>query len=309
MKKKFKGRTQKHSRSSHKERQFRTWSGISPILETEYPFESAFVAGEYNEFLQRSLGPGIRIYPSTACISTVDTIDALLLTLLGEQFREFYPGEIPWLSRTTAEMLGVLWPGENDTQEIDRSLARLAKQGFIELDRSAPGIYRYRLNLDTVRKEKNKHFVPMSELEQIEDQYSQRFPEPSIQKRAFTFICGRNVSLGRLMLNLWHLSLNETTEAAKRDPKKGLVWIDIEDFSAFRNEPLFESGERKQQALQALIQKGFLEVRQKQQNRLEYRPHAIHIWSALDALPGELLPITEIDGDIDVENGPAESTQ
>ncbi|SRR6266487_506852 len=308
MKKKFKRRA-KQFRSSKQERYFRTWSGISPLLETEYPFEHAIVLGEYHEFLQRNLGPGIRIYPSTACISAVDTLDALLLTILGEQFREFYPGEMPWLSRTTAEILGNLWPGENDTREIDRSLARLAKQGFIDLDRSVPGVYRYRLNIKAVRKEKNNHFVQMSELEQIEDQYSQRFPEPHMQKRAFAFICDRNVSLGRLMLNLWHLSLNETTEAAKRDHQKGLVWIDIEDVSALKNEPLFESGEQKQQALESLIEIGFLEVRQVKQNGLEYRPNAVHIWAALDALPAQLPQLAEMDGDTDVENGHAESTQ
>jgi hypothetical protein len=146
-------------------------------------------------------------------------------------------------------------------------------------------------------------------LEQIEDQYSQRFSEPRIQKRAFAFICDRNVSLGRLMLNLWHLSLNETTEAAKRDIQKGLVWIDIEDVSALRNEPLFESSVQKQQALERLIQKGYLEVRQGKQDRLEYRPNAVHIWAALDALPGRLPQMAEMDGDTDVENGHAESTQ
>jgi hypothetical protein len=289
MKKKFKGRTSKHSRSPKQERYFRTWSGISPILETEYPFEQAIVLGGYSEFLQRNLGSGIHIYPSTACISTVDTLDALLLTILGEQFREFYPGEMPWLSRTTTEMCATFWLDESDTKELYSSLLRLAKEGFIDLDTSTPGMYRYRLNVDTVRHTKNKHFVSLSELERIEDEYTQTFPEPDEQKRAFAFICDRSVSLGRLMLNLWHLSLNETTSVAQRDPKRGLAWINVEEVSALRDEPLFQSNERKQQAFERLIQKGFLEVRQGKQHTREYRPNAAHIWAALNTL-SEALP-------------------
>jgi hypothetical protein len=289
MKKKFKGRTSKHSRSPKQERYFRTWSGISPILETEYPFEQAIVLGEYSEFLQRNLGSGIHIYPSTACICTVDTLDALLLSILGEQFREFYPGEMPWLSRTTTEMCATFWLDESDTKELYSSLLRLAKDGFIDLDTSTPGIYRYRLNVDTVRHTKNKHFVPLSELERIEEEYTQTFPEPDEQKRAFAFICDRSVSLGRLMLNLWHLSLNETTRAAQRDPNQGLAWINVENMSALRDEPLFQNNERKQQAFERLIQKGFLEVRQRKQDTREYRPNAAHIWAALNTLP-EALP-------------------
>jgi hypothetical protein len=289
MKKKFKGGTSRYSHPSKQARQFRTWSGRTPISETAYPFEPAFAPDEFNELLQRNLGPGIRIDPSTACISAVETRDALLLTMLGEQFREFYPGEMPWLSRTTTEMCATFWLDERDTQQLYGSLLRLAKEGFIDLDTSTPGMYRYRLNVDTVRHTKNKHFVPLSELERIEDEYTQTFPEPDEQKRAFAFICDRSVSLGRLMLNLWHLSLNETTSVAQRDPKRGLAWINVEEVSALRDEPLFQNNEHKQQAFERLIQKGFLEVRQGKQHTREYRPNAAHLWAALNTLP-EALP-------------------
>lgn len=295
MKKKFKGRTSKHARSLKQSRQFRTWSGSAPISEVAYPFEPAFASDEFNEFLQRNLGPGIRIDPSTACISAVNTLDALVLTMLGEQFREFYPDEMPWLSRTKTEMCATFWLDERDAQELQSSLLRLAKEGFIELDTSTPGMFRYRLNVDTVRRTKNKHFVPMTELERIEDEYTQTFPEPEEQKRAFVFICDSSVSLGRLMLNLWHLSLNETTKAAQRDPNRGLAWINVEEVMALRDEPLFQSNERKQHAFERLIQKGFLEARQGKQHTYEYRPIAAHIWEALNALP-EALP--ELDGEI-----------
>jgi hypothetical protein len=214
--------------------------------------------------------------------------------MLGEQFREFYPGEMPWLSRTKTEMCATFWLDESDAQELQSSLLRLAKEGFIDLDTSTPGIYRYRLNVDTVRHTKNKHFVPQSELERIEDEYTQTFPEPEGQRRAFACICDSSVSLGSLMLNLWHLSLNETTRAAQRDPKRGLAWIDVEEVRALRDEPLFQSNERKRQAFERLIQKGFLEAQHGKQHTHEYRPIAANIWEALKALPEAL---SELDGE------------
>jgi hypothetical protein len=266
----------------------------------EYPFEPAIFVEEFNAFLQRNVGPGIRMYTSTYCISAANTIDSLLLTILGEQFREFFPDEMPWLSRTARELCAALRFDENDAEELTSSLVRMAKSGFIDLDTSTSGIYRYRLDVEAVRQAKNKHFVPMSELEWIDDEYIQRFPDPPLQKRAFAYICGRNVALGRLMLNLWHFSLNETTRAAIRNPEQGLAWIDIEHCRAFRDEPLLEKDEHKQQALKSLLQKGFLEVQQGKQKTPKFRPNAKRIWEALDALPSELPQMEEIDADRDL---------
>ncbi len=300
MKKHFKKRRSQRSRPSRQEQPFRTWSGRAPIAESDYPFESAIVAEGFHEVLQRNMGPGIRIYTSTECISAANTIDALLLTMLGEQFREFFSDPMPWLNKTTTELCVTPWFDENDAEEIKNSLARLAKSGFIDLDTSTPGICRYRLNVEAVRQAKNEHFVPMSELEWIDDEYLQRFSDLHLQKRAFACICGRNVALGRLMLNLWHLSLSETTREALRNSKQGLAWIDIERYSAFRDEPLFAREEDKWQAFEALIQKRFLEVRQSKHKTREYRPDARRIWEALDALPKELTEMEEMDGNEDL---------
>lgn len=288
MKKKFRRGASKRSRPSRQEKQLRTWSGRSPISETEYPFGTATFVGGFSAFLQWNAGPGIRIDSSTGCISAANTIDSLLLTILGEQFREFFPDEMPWLSRTAREICAALRFEEKDVEELTSSFARLAKSGFIDLDTSISGIYRYRLDVQAVRQAKNKHYVPMSELEWIDDEYIQRFPDPPLQQRAFAYICGRNVALGRLLLNFWHLSLNETTRAAMRDPEQGLTWIDIEHYRAFKDEPLFEKDEHKQQALKSLRQKRFLEVRQGKQTTPEYRPNAKRIWEALNALPQEI---------------------
>src|SRR6266849_4851367 len=118
MKKHFKRHTSKRSRPAGQEQPFRTWSGKAPISETHYPFDSAIVVGRFNEFLQRNMGPGIRIYTSTECISAVNTIDSLLLTMLGEQFREFFPDAMLWLSKTTTELCIAPWFDENDVEEI-----------------------------------------------------------------------------------------------------------------------------------------------------------------------------------------------
>jgi hypothetical protein len=102
------------------------------------------------------------------------------------------------------------------------------------------------------------------------------------------------------MLNLWHLSLSETTREALRNPKQGLAWIDIERYSAFRDESLFAREDHKWQAFEALIQKGFLEVWQSKHKTREYRPDARRIWKALDALPKEVPKMEEMDGDEDL---------
>ena len=299
MKKRLRRSKWVHSRSSsQKETRIRTWSGRAPLFETEYPFEPALAPEIFHEALHMNSGPGIRIYQSTVCICTVDTIDAFVLTLLGEQFREFYPGEIPWLSKTTTEMLSAFWMDGNEAGEMDYALTRLALQSFVELDRSISGIYRYRLNVDSVRQAKNGHFVLMGELEQIEDEYTERFPDLSLQRRAFVLICDGDAQLGHFLLNLWHLSLNYTTRAALRDPKRGLAWLSAEDLYVLREETLLKW---KQQAFRSLEQKGLLEVRSGRQNKLKYRPHAVSIWKALEALPHELPDSTETDEDFNPE--------
>src|SRR5260221_461623 len=115
---------QRAARKSHRQkasRRLSTWTRNTntPFSETEYPFEQAVAAGEYSELFQRDMGPGLILYPSTICLCRQDSHDSTVLTLLGEHFREFFPDDLPWLSKSTAQMCAAMMINVQDMVELD----------------------------------------------------------------------------------------------------------------------------------------------------------------------------------------------
>lgn len=255
--------------------EMRQWTGPAPYAETEYPFEPAIEVSSYSKLLQRDRGPGIRLYHSTICICRPDSHDSLLLTKIGEQFREFYPDELPWLEKAVQTLSEEIW--EDDRARVEDSLRYFAEQGFLDLDASMPERYRYRLNVDAVRQAKNRCFRPMSRLERIEAHYHARFSDEQRQLQAFRCICDGNEDVGRLLWNLWERSL-ERVEKVGGDHA---AWI----LGAVLS---FEESERSGQAMQWLQEKGFLERRRGRWSHYDYRPDVLLVWEALAKLPDPL---------------------
>lgn len=164
MVKRYKGGARKKPNNHKRETRIRTWTRDenTPFAETEYPFEHAVMIGEYSELYKRERSPGLKIYLSTICISRQDLYDSYALALLGEHFREFFPGEMPWLSKSTAQMCKAMTI--SDVEELNETLNYLVDEGFLGLDLSTPDVYRYRLNVDAVRRAKNACFKPTNAL-------------------------------------------------------------------------------------------------------------------------------------------------
>jgi hypothetical protein len=295
MAKRVKQRAARKSPRQKAGRRLFTWTRDTntPFSETEYPFEQAVAAGEYSELFQRDMGPGLILYPSTICLCRQDSHDSTVLALFGEHFREFFPDAMPWLSKSTAQMCAAMMINVREVAELDDTLSYFAERGFLDLDRSDQDIYRYRLNVNAVRRAKNACFTPMNELERIIQAYPQRFPDTDTQELAFILICDRRRSLGRVMVNLWHLSLRETPWMARHVDGR-LWWLEenrlLEDLSETPSERT-----QVQQALAQLIKMGLVRVRQ--QGRLrEYRPDHAQMWSELEQLPTALPDIQTLGG-------------
>jgi hypothetical protein len=145
MAKKLKGRIKKQCHSPNRVTRLNTWTRDenTPFAETEYPFEHAIAVGEYSELFERDMGPGLILSPSTICLSRQDSHDSTVLTLLGEHFREFYQGEIPWLSKSAAQMYKAMMINDQDEEDIEDfngTLRYFSENGFLDLDLSTPGV-------------------------------------------------------------------------------------------------------------------------------------------------------------------------
>jgi hypothetical protein len=270
------------TRQAHQTRQEkpqRQWTGGAPYADTDYPFEPALVteSDEEHSCLTHH-GEGLRLYASTCSLCRPDTLDSMLLTICGEQFREFYPGELPWREQTAHSLCEAMW-GQEEAAVVD-SLRYLATQGFLDLDTSVPDVYRYRLNVDAVRQAKNRYFRPMSETERIADLFQRHFPDYQAVRQAFVQICDQDDLAADLLKDLWDRSL----ERLSWTPGKRPEWIAHTDF-------LYQEQERYQEAMQWLVQKGFLERRATRWTQYEYRPNVSSIWEVvsvklLDSLSG-----------------------
>ncbi len=306
MAKKIKKRAGRKEHPQKASRRLSTWTRDSntPFSETEYPFEHAVAVGEYSELFQRDMGPGLIIYPSTICLSRQDSHDSTVLALLGEHFREFSPGEMPWLSKSTAQMCAAMMihaQDEEDVEELDDTLRYFAEKGFLDLDLSNQGTYRYRLNVEAVRRAKNACFKPMNELERIIQAYPQRFLDTDTQELAFALICDRNRYMARVLLNMWHLSLRETAWMARHVDGR-LWWLEENMFLEYLP-AAFSDQVKVKQTLAQLIKRGLVQIRQ--QGRLrEYRPNVSQMWSELEQLPGALPDITALGGYLDDDGDP-----
>ncbi len=298
MAKKIKKRATRKAHRQKASRRLSTWTRDSntPFAETEYPFEHAVAVGEYSELFHRDMGPGLILYPSTICLSRQDSHDATVLALLGEHFREFFPGEMPWLSKSTAHMCAAMMitaQDEEKVKELDDTLRYFAERGFLDLDLSTPGKYCYRLNVDAVRRAKNACFKPMNKLEQIIQAYPQRFPNTDTQELAFVLICERNRYMARVLLNMWHLAIRETPWMAQHVDGR-LWWLEETMFLEYLP-AAFSDQTKVQHTLSQLTKKGLVQIRQ--QGRLrEYRPNASQMWSELERLPAALPDITTLGG-------------
>lgn len=313
MARKFKGKAARKQKKPPQRtgRRLTTWTRDTnaPFSESEYPFERALDVGEYSELLQMDMGPGLIIHPSTICLSRQDSHDSTTLAFLGEHFREFFPGEMPWLLKSTEQMCEALMldaRDEDDVEELNDTLGYFAEKGFLELDLSTPGEYRYRLNVEAVRQAKNACFRPMNELERIVTAYPQRFPDVDMQELAFALICDRDRYLAGVMLNLWHISLRMTPWMARH--VDGRLWWQEENTIRHYLPTAFSDQARVQQALARLRKKGLVQLRQQGPLR-EYRPNASQMWSELDRLPAPLPDIASLGGYLDDGNdspGPEE---
>ena len=304
MAKKLKRRSKKQHHSRSRVTRLNTWTRDenTPFAETEYPFEHAISVGEYSQVLQRDLGPGVTLYPSTICLSRQDSHDSTVLTLMGEHFREFYPGEIPWLSKSAAQMYKAMMVNDEDEEDIEDfndTLRYFADKGLLDIDLSTPGMYRYRLNVDEVRKAKNTCFKPMNTLEQINHDYPQRFPDIETQQLAFTLICGRSLYQGYILLTAWHLALRDTPWFTRHVEGK-LKYLRADEIFAYLPDTI-PNGEKRQQAIDQLVKKGFMRVSYQGQMR-EYRPNIVEMWEALAGLPQELPDIEAMGGYVDAED-------
>lgn len=296
MARKLKSRTKKQHHSYKRITRLNTWTRDEniPFAETEYPFEHAIAVGEYSDLFQREMGPGLKIYPSTVCLSRQDSHDSMTLALLGEHFREFYPEEMPWLNKSTEQMCTAMLV--SDTEYLNDTLAYFAKKGFLDLDLSIPDTYRYRLNVHAVREAKNACFKPMNTLEQTEYHYAQRFSDIQAQQLAFAFICARSRYQGHTLLTAWHLSLNNTPWITKHTTGR-LDYLRADEILEALPSSVPDS-KQQQQAIDQLVKRGFLKMRLQGQLR-EYRPDAVGIWEELDKLPQELPSIEAMGGYID----------
>jgi hypothetical protein len=305
MAKKIKKRAAKRAHHQRASRRLSTWTRDSntPFSGTEYPFEQAVAVGEYSELLQRDMGPGLILYPSTICLSRQDTRDATVLALLGEHFREFFSDEMPWLSKSTAQMCSAMMinaQDEEEVEELDDTLRYFADQGYLDLDLSNPGVYRYRLNVDAVRRAKNACFKPMNGLEQIIQAYPQRFPDTDMQELAFALICDRDRYMTSIMMTMWHLSLRETPWMARHVDGR-LRWMREDMFLEYLPVALSDQAKAKL-ALAQLVKKGLVQVRQQGQLR-EYRPNVSQMWDELERLPEALPDLAELGEYRDDEGG------
>lgn len=301
MAKKIKKRASRKKHLQNVSRRLTTWTRDlnAPFSETEYPFEHAVAVGEYSELLQRDMGPGLIIHPSTICLCRQDSHDSTVLAMLGEHFREFYPGDMPWLQKSTEQMREAMMVNaldDDDVEMLDDTLKYFAERGFLDFDLSTPGEYRYRLNVEAVRQAKNACFKPMNELERIIQAYPQRFPDLDTQELAFVLICDRNRYMARVLLNLWHLSIRETAWMARHVDGR-LWWLEESIFLRYLPEAV-EEQEKVQQALAQLRKMGYVRLRQQGQIR-EYRPNASQMWSELERLPAVLPDIATLGGYLD----------
>ena len=291
MAKKIKKRVGRKERPQKASRRLSTWTRDTntPFSETEYPFEHAVAVGEYSELFQRDMGPGLIIYPSTICLSRQDSHDSSVLAFLGEHFREFFPGEMPWQCKSRAQMCAAMMihaQDEEDVEELDDTLRYFVEKGFLDLDLSNQGTYRYRLNVEAVREAKNACFQPMNELERIIQAYPQRFPDTDTQEVAFALICDRDQYMTSIMMTMWHLSLRETPWMARHVDRR-LWWMREDMFLEYLPVALSDQAKAKL-ALAQLMKKGLVQVRQQGQLR-EYRPNVSQMWDELERLP-EALP-------------------
>ncbi|SRR5216110_843744 len=311
MAKKYKGRGRKPHRSRNAVNRLNTWTRDenAPFAETEYPFEHAVSVGEYSEVFQRDMGPGLRTYPSTVCLSRQDSHDSTVLALLGEHFREFYPDEMPWLRKSTEQMCAAMMiygQEEEQIEELNDTLKYFANRGFLEFDLATPGEYCYRLNVDAVRKAKNACFKPMNALEQIEHDYMLRFPDIEVQQQAFVLICERSLYKGFILLTAWHLSARNTAWMVKHVEGKLNCLSANEIFAALpRSIP---NSKKRQQAFEELVKKGLLKLGHQGPLR-GYRPNVIEMWEALQSLPQKLPDIEAMGGYVDAESSSSEPNE
>jgi hypothetical protein len=302
MAKKIKKRAAKQVHHRRADRRLSTWTRDSntPFAETEYPFEHAISVGEYSSVLKVDLGPGIAIHPSTICLSRQDSHDSTVLALLGEHFREFFPGEMPWQVKSTEQMRAAMMVSIQDSEELEDTLRYFANQGFLDLDLSDPGVYRYRLNVDAVRRAKNACFKPLNGLEQIIQAYPQRFPDIDTQELAFALICDQDRYMASIMVTMWYLSLRETPWMAWHVDGR-LWWMREGMFLQYLPAALSDQAKVKL-ALARLVKKGLVQVRQQGQFR-EYRPNVSHMWDELERLPGTLPDLAALGGYRDDDGG------
>lgn len=287
MAKKVKKRAAKHVSHRRASRRLSTWTRDSniPFTDTEYPFEHAISVGAFSAILQRDLGPGIAIHASTICLSRQDSHDSTVLTLLGEHFREFFPGELPWVKMSTAHLCEAMMVSFEEREALEDTLSYLAQQKFLDLDLSNPGVYRYRLNVDAVRQAKNACFKPLNGLEQIICAYPERFPDRATQELAFALICHRDRYMTGSMITLWHLALRETPWMVWHVDGR-LWWMREERLLEYLPTSLPDQANAKL-ALVRLVKQGLVQVRKQGQQR-EYRPNVSQMWEQLARLPAPL---------------------